>query len=166
MLSSQCQQAVQQVSPIFGTESRCHFLGLEARLPLPNQNNMEHTQSGMVWTAPLRTNQVWFGFPEYCSHCIGSISKPAQKSLCEHGMNCPLFCRMRHDYMVRFIAPILLYWCYVIGYNVTMPGIQEALTCISYVILVKYPWIERHLNLWQNQVQRCKNRNETRKLTS
>ena len=75
MLSSQCEQAVQQVSPIFGTESRYHFLGLEARLPLPNQNNMEHTQSGMVWT-----NQVWFGFPEYCSHCIGSISKLAQKS--------------------------------------------------------------------------------------
>ena len=50
-----------------------------------------------------------------------------------------------------------LYWCYVIGYNVTMPGIQEALTCISwYVIRVKYPWIERHLNPWQNQVQRCK----------
>ena len=82
MLSSQCEQAVQRVSPIFGTESRCHFLGLEARLPLPNQNNMEHTRSGMVWTAPLRTNQVWFGFPEYCSQCIGSISKPAQKSFC------------------------------------------------------------------------------------
>ena len=75
MLSSQCEQAVQRVSPIFGTESRYHSLGLEAKLPLPNQSNMEHTQSGMVLTAPLWTNQVWFGFPEYCSHCIGSISK-------------------------------------------------------------------------------------------
>ena len=28
------------------------------------------------------------------------------------------------------------------------------------------PLIERHLNPWQNQVQRCKTRNETRKLTS
>ena len=59
-------------------ESRYHSLGLEARLLLPEQDKY---RSGTVWTAQLPTRSVWFDFPEHCSHCIGSVSKPDWKSI-------------------------------------------------------------------------------------
>ena len=147
MLSSQCEQAVQRVSPIF-------IIFSDLRLGCLCQTKTIWSIPNPVWCEPIKYSLVSLSIVHIVSDRFPNWPK---NRLCEHGMNCPLFCRMRHDYMVRFITAILLYWCYVIGYNVTMPGIQEALTCISwYVIRVKYRWIERHLNPWQNQVQRCK----------
>ena len=77
-----------------------------------------------VWCEQLHSKPIRYGLVSpsilFTLYWIDFQTGP-KIVLGEHGMNCPLFCRMMHDYMVRFIAPILLYWCYVIGYNVTMP---------------------------------------------
>ena len=99
------------------------------------KTNMEHTRSGSVWTAPLRTDQVWLYFPEHCSLCIRWITKLAQKSFHVNvGWIVHYFVAWGYDYTVRFIASILLYWWYVIGYNFTTPCIYGSRTPESNVI--------------------------------
>ena len=148
-----CEQPVQRIGPFLKRNRVIILSDLRQGSHCQTKTNMEHTRSGTVWTVPLRIDQVWFDYPEQCAHCTGPISKLAQKSF---RVNIAWIVQYvvvwSYDYTVRCIVPILLYWCHVIGYNFTMPRIQEVLTCISwYVIRVKDPWTEHHLNLWQNE---------------
>ena len=75
--------------------------------------------------------------------------------LCEHSLNCPLFCRLRLQlhgaiYPADSFVLMLRYW-------VQLYNTRHSRSSYLYELIRdtgQGPWIERHLNPWQNQAQR------------